>query len=756
MRKKGFLALLLAMAMFVELPLTAGATTLSQNDITTNNHEVNNNATNHNETNIDEINNNTTNHDETNNGATSNSENNEEAISQEEVKAALSDILSKKDVYVLLYNADEYALRSAPDEEAEKGQSFPCGSQMRLLDVAFSDDGNVYFMVEAHLYDVAYTGYVEQSFIVTQDPDFVSWKDEELSKVAECQLLLEISKEDSIKATFPSGYWDSLIALNNRHPNWTFVPYNTGLDWNTVLNEEHVGNRSLVYKTADDSWKSKEAGDYDPATGTYIGKSGSNWYRASLEGIAYCMNPLNYMNDKNIFAFEQLTFNGELQKVEGVKAIISNTWMKDKALEDGSGGLYADVFMDVGRQTGVSPYHLASRVVQEQGIMGQAPLISGYGGVYNYFNIKASGGTEQAILATGTAYAQSQGWTTRYLSILGGAGKLGENYITKGQDSLYLQKYDVDSSYYGLYSHQYMQNIQAPLTESTKVYSAYNSVGALDSSFVFKIPVFDNMPGIGDKPLGETTVDKATAESFVKRLYKVILDRDADEKGLNDWINALTKEGKCAGDLIYGFFYSDEMLNKNLSDTEFLDYAYRAILGREADEQGKNNWLKEMELGATRGSIINGFIGSDEFTSMCKQYGIKRGDLPHLEPADKNIKRTQFVVRLYRNILGRDADKGGLNTWTKDLANGKSACSVIEGFFYSEEFQNAGYSPEEFVEILYRTILGRESDPAGKADWVKQIKSGAGKRDILAGFVYSNEFAKLCKEYGIKVGELSR
>ena len=127
-----------------------------------------------------------------------------------------------------------------------------------------------------------------------------------------------------------------------------------------------------------------------------------------------------------------------------------------------------------------------------------------------------------------------------------------------------------------------------------------------------------------------------------------------------------------------------------------------------------------------------------------------------MEPADKNINATKFVVRLYRNILGRDADPTGLNTWTKDLISGKPACPVVEGFFYSNEFQNAGYSNDQFVEILYRTILGRESDAAGKADWVGRLNAGESKSRILAGFVYSNEFRELCAQYGIRVGELTR
>lgn len=73
---------------------------------------------------------------------------------------------------------------------------------------------------------------------------------------------------------------------------------------------------------------------------------------------------------------------------------------------------------------------------------------------------------------------------------------------------------------------------------------------------------------------------------------------------------------------------------------------------------------------------------------------------------------------------------------------------------YSTEFQNAQFSNEEYVEIMYRTLLGRESDAAGKADWVNRLNSGQSKDDILRGFVYSPEFANLCAEYGIAVGKL--
>lgn len=50
------------------------------------------------------------------------------------------------------------------------------------------------------------------------------------------------------------------------------------------------------------------------------------------------------------------------------------------------------------------------------------------------------------------------------------------------------------NSPYGLYNHQYMQNIQAPRSESSSTRKMYANAGTLNSAFVFKIPVYENMP----------------------------------------------------------------------------------------------------------------------------------------------------------------------------------------------------------------------------------------------------------------------
>ena len=140
---------------------------------------------------------------------------------------------------------------------------------------------------------------------------------------------------------------------------------------------------------------------------------------------------------------------------------------------------------------------MAARVRQEQGVNG-SQMISGkypgFEGLYNHYNIGASGNTKEKELQTGLTKAREMGWTTPMLSLSGGSSFLSNSYIHRGQDTLYLQKFDVDSRYDGVCWHQYMQNIAAPESEALSTYRAYSNSGIVDSAFVFRIPVYRNMP----------------------------------------------------------------------------------------------------------------------------------------------------------------------------------------------------------------------------------------------------------------------
>ncbi|MBQ2101448.1 MAG: hypothetical protein II477_10340, partial [Lachnospiraceae bacterium] len=301
------------------------------------------------------------------------------------------------------------------------------------------------------------------------------------------------SHADSIPAdiaAFPESYQAALLALKAKHPTWTFVPAQ-GPDWTIAVNNEMRDGKSLINYSVAECLKE---GKYDQG----------NWYYASRGALEYYMDPRNALTEKWIFQFENLNYNEAYHTEEALVKILDNTFMGKGALVPGTAMTFPFLIWACGKNEEVlaSPFHLAARIKQEQGA-GQSALISGsypgFEGYYNYFNIGATGKTNKEIIENGLAYARKTWGKSQngndnlgaYLAIFVGSKIIAENYIHNGQDTLYLQKYNVLT---GTYTHQYMQNISAPTTESKTIHDMYESAGVLDAAFVFRIPVYQNMP----------------------------------------------------------------------------------------------------------------------------------------------------------------------------------------------------------------------------------------------------------------------
>ena len=115
-----------------------------------------------------------------------------------------------------------------------------------------------------------------------------------------------------------------------------------------------------------------------------------------------------------------------------------------------------------------------------------------------------------------------------------------------------------------------------------------------------------------------------------------------------------------------------------------------------------------------------------------------------------------FVARCYQLILGREADRDGLKGWSKRLKNGTStAAEIVRDFVNSAEFNAQNNSEEQTVEVLYNTMLGRESDAAGKEWWAGYLTSGCSDGAVINGFCGSQEFQEICKEFKITAGSVA-
>ncbi len=293
--------------------------------------------------------------------------------------------------------------------------------------------------------------------------------------------------EEEISA-FPDSYKPALRSLHNMFPGWRFEPVLTGLSWKDVVAEEYVLKRNLVPDSSAFSWKAVRDGDYDWGKGSWISHD-AGWVGASKEAIAYYLDPRNFLTaDCRISQFETLSYAEGIQDEKGLEAILANSFMANKS--------YYEYFLNAAKEANVSPYLLASRCLQEVGREGSSTTkgtYPGYEGYYNFFNIGASANADgSGAVENALKYAKEKGWDSPEKSIVGGAEFLGKNYIAKGQDTFYFQKFDVVDEGNGYYSHQYMQNLSAASTEGASYQKIYEDWA--NAAIVYRIPVYEDMP----------------------------------------------------------------------------------------------------------------------------------------------------------------------------------------------------------------------------------------------------------------------
>lgn len=208
--------------------------------------------------------------------------------------------------------------------------------------------------------------------------------------------------ESLINAGFPRSYTESLLALHKKYPEWVFEPFITGLEWGDALKGERTPHKKqVILPDVQASFKcscSSCAGVVQEAGG---------WVSASEEAVAYYLDPRNFLNEEYIFQFESTAYD-DSQTQEAVETIIRNTWMYNSNItyldasgnsctytENGSPVKYSEAIMRAARDSGMSAYYLASKVVQEVGSTtssyagGSSGKCSPYNGIYNYYNIGA-------------------------------------------------------------------------------------------------------------------------------------------------------------------------------------------------------------------------------------------------------------------------------------------------------------------------------------------------------------------------------
>ena len=403
----------------------------------------------------------------------------------------------------------DVAIRSLPGTNGKvlarksHGATFPLLSENK-----FSDQGGC----PAGWYKVNYDGqeaYVCSTYgrviksTITVDPGAVSACEKELASLG-----------------FPKEYWPGLCNIKINNPNWVFNPVNTGLDFKTAVEKESACGKNTLQTT------NPEYIDNSCTT-----KTDSGYVHASQKAVAYYMNPINFLDEKNIFMFESNYINTGVSDASYIAIVNSRLANYAKNLPT-----IATAMNNACKTNNVNQVMLSSRIIQELGTTGLATAgdfkgqllscISGayttrYGTLlngksmdyyYNFFNVGVFDGSNGDAAYRAVYYAANNGWggtgnqeTDLTLAIGGGANFLKTKYMDKGQYTVYTQKFNIHPlNSNNLYVNQYMTNLKGPSSEASIAYSAYKNAGILGSPFIFS-NINDNIDNSNNGATGDSS-----------------------------------------------------------------------------------------------------------------------------------------------------------------------------------------------------------------------------------------------------------
>ncbi len=226
-------------------------------------------------------------------------------------------------------------------------------------------------------------------------------------------------------------------------------------------------------------------------------------------------------------------------------------------------------------------------------------------------------------------------------------------------------------------------------------------------------------------------VTRGPAEDQILRLYRAVFGRIPDGGGFEFWVERY-RNGESLVAIAAAFADAPEFAaryGEDPTDAELVDALYRNTLGRAGDAGGVDFWLGRRADGMTVAELLVSFADSPENID-------RTGTRAPLSVAEGR------VLRLYRAMLGRAPDAGGLGFWVGQYHAGVSLLEIARRFAGEPEFAaryGADPSSADLIDAAYRNVLGREGDAGGVAYWNQRMDDGLSVAGLFVAFADSDE-----------------
>ena len=128
-----------------------------------------------------------------------------------------------------------------------------------------------------------------------------------------------------------------------------------------------------------------------------------------------------------------------------------------------------------------------------------------------------------------------------------------------------------------------------------------------------------------------------------------------------------------------------------------------------------------------------------------------------LEQAKTNA---DFVEALYKQVLGRNSDADGKAFWLNALANGTSRDELKANFLAAAKANNEDLtafdtSNQQFLSDVYSALLNRSVDNSGLEHWMNLLNNGTSRAEVVANIIEAINANKASDDYAIYNAKMS-
>jgi len=223
-------------------------------------------------------------------------------------------------------------------------------------------------------------------------------------------------------------------------------------------------------------------------------------------------------------------------------------------------------------------------------------------------------------------------------------------------------------------------------------------------------------------------------DRIIRRAYDDILHRAPDQEGLRTYRRNMLDDGWTEQDLRETLRKSPEAyrMRDQYADT-VIRRAYQDILRRAPDPEGLRTYRRR--------------ILDDGWDEQDVRQALRKSDERRTTTDTMNRQRAEESVhRAYRNVLGRDADPSGLDTYVNHMMRDRWTQADVEKALRSSNERRSATTmsrgqAEEMVKRAYRDVLGREADDSGLRSFTDHVlKDKWTEADVAKALRNSDEY----------------